>query len=91
MFDAARTALIAKKTPVQAEEIRSHSGLISAFSLHLVKTGQVPVELGRALNKVEELRIIADYRGDSVDREKAEWAVNQAKDFVEFLRRLISA
>jgi uncharacterized protein (UPF0332 family) len=51
MFDAARAALIASKAPVPAEIAKTHSGLISDFSLHLVKTGLFPVELGRALNK----------------------------------------
>jgi uncharacterized protein (UPF0332 family) len=89
MFDAAKAALFASNTPVQPEEVRTHSGLISAFSLRLVKPGRVPVELGRALNKVEELRLIADYRGDSVDTEKAAWAVEQAKAFVEFMQAVV--
>lgn len=39
MFDAARAALLASGAPVEPETARMHSGLISAFSLHLVKTG----------------------------------------------------
>lgn len=54
MFDAARAALINSGAPVRSEVGRTHSGLISAFSLHLVKTGQVPIEYGKALNKVAE-------------------------------------
>ena len=34
MFDAARAALLASKAPVPPEVIKTHSGLISAFSLH---------------------------------------------------------
>ena len=34
MFDAARAALLASKAPVPPEIARTHSGLISAFSLH---------------------------------------------------------
>jgi uncharacterized protein (UPF0332 family) len=86
MFDAAKVALIADKAPVHAEEIRSHSGLIAAFSLHFVKPGRVPIELGRAFNKAEELRIVADYRGDSVDTERVTWVVQQAGEFVRFVR-----
>lgn len=41
MFDAARAALIASNAPVEPEIARTHSGLITAFSLHLVKTGRV--------------------------------------------------
>lgn len=86
MFDAARAALLASGAPVEQEVARTHSGLISAFSLHLVKTGRVPVELGKAINKAEELRLIADYKGDPLEREVAAWAVSQAQIFVESMR-----
>ena len=69
--------------PVVPKVVKTHSGLISAFSLHLVKTGQVSVELGKALNKVEDLRLIADYKGDQVELEDATWAVQQAERFVQ--------
>lgn len=82
MFNAARAALLASGAPVQADISRTHSGLIAAFSLHLVKPGQVSVDLGRALNKVEELRLIADYKGDPIDLEQAAWAVEMSRIFV---------
>ncbi|HSF48299.1 MAG TPA: hypothetical protein VLA73_08055 [Burkholderiales bacterium] len=50
--------------------------------MHLVKVGLVPVELGRALNKAEEIRRAADYKGDRIDEEHARWAVEQAQTFV---------
>lgn len=86
MFDAARAALLASGAPVEPEIARTHSGLISAFSLHLVKTGQVPVELGKALNKVEDLRLVADYKGDPIENEEAGWAVQQAETFVHAMQ-----
>ena len=86
MFDSARAALLASGAPVEAEIARTHNGLISAFSLHLVKTGRVPVELGKSLNKVEELRLAADYKGDAIDQEDAAWAVNQAQAFVQAMQ-----
>ena len=48
----------------------------------------VPVEYGRTLNKVEEMRLIADYKGDPIEPDKAEWAVNQAQDFVQAMRTM---
>ncbi len=48
MFDAARAALLWVQAPVPAEIARTHSGLISAFSLHLVKPGLIAVQAGRA-------------------------------------------
>lgn len=82
MFDAARAALLASKLSDDVLTIKTHSGLISSFSMKLVKTGLVEIELGKVLNKVEDLRLIADYKGDPVEKEDAEWAVLQASTFV---------
>ncbi len=65
MFDAARAALMAFQNSDEVLTIKTHSGLISSFSLQLVKPGMIDIELGKALNKVEDLRLIADYKGDS--------------------------
>ncbi len=68
MLDTARAALLASGAPVEQEVARTHSGLISAFSLHLVN---VSVELGKSINKVEDLRLIADYKGDQIRKDDA--------------------
>lgn len=86
MFDAARAALLASGAPVAPDIAKTHNGLILAFSLHLVKTGRVPLELGKALNRVDELRLIADYKGDSIGPEHAGWAVSQAQLFVQAMQ-----
>ena len=86
MFDAARAALLASGAPVPAEIAKTHSGLISAFSLHLVKTGRVPVEFGKTLNKAEELRLIADYKGDPIENDAASWVVSEAHSFVQMMQ-----
>lgn len=82
MFDAARAALIASHAPVPPEIAKTHSGLIAAFSLHLVKPNLFPIDLGRALNRAEDLRRVADYKGDAIEIEEAQWAVQQAQEFV---------
>jgi len=87
MFDAARAALLAAGVQAGAEVPRTHSGLISAFSLHLVKPGRVSLELGRALNRAEEIRLVADYKGETVDKKHAAWAVAQAIAFVQMMRQ----
>lgn len=89
MFDAARAALLVFATDVPVEVSRTHGGLISAFSLHLVKSGRFPVELGKSLNKVEDLRLIADYKGDPLELADAAWAVDQATLFVDALSRAL--
>ncbi len=91
MFDAARAGLIAVEAPVEAEVARTHSGLIGAFSMHLVKPGLIAVEHGRSLNKVEDLRLIADYKGDPVSADKATWAVEQAVKFVAVIDDMLKS
>jgi uncharacterized protein (UPF0332 family) len=48
--------------PTAPELAKTHGGLITAFSLHLVKTGRVPVEFGKALNRVADIRLVAACR-----------------------------
>ncbi|AHE99170.1 HEPN domain-containing protein [Thioalkalivibrio paradoxus] len=82
MFDAAKAALLHAATadpPVG----RTHGGLIAAFSLHLVKTGLLPVALGRSLNRAHEVRQVADYTGDQVSEEQARDMIEQAEFFVD--------
>lgn len=55
MFDAARAVLLAIN-PQEAP--RTHSGLIAAFGLNLVRTGLVDRDFGRALKRAEEVRMV---------------------------------
>jgi uncharacterized protein (UPF0332 family) len=86
MFDAARAVLLVTESVADLATIKTQNGLISAFSLHLVKTGLVSVELGKSINKVEDLRLLAHYKGDEVESDKAHWALKQAQEFVEVMR-----
>ncbi|PMS33362.1 hypothetical protein C0Z20_24180 [Trinickia symbiotica] len=70
---------------------KTHRSLISSFGLHLVKSGTIEPELGSALNKVERLRRLADYTGETVADDEARWAVEQADVFVEAIRRRMLA
>lgn len=85
MFDAAHAALIRSRVNINPAEIRTHSGLIGAFGKHLVKPGLASAELGRALNQVERIRLLADYTGEAINAEKAVWAVDQAESFLRSL------
>jgi len=87
MFDAARAALIWSAAPVEPTVAKTHSSLISAFSLHLVKTGRLPVELGKALNRAAEIRLVADYSDDEVTADKAQWVIECAAGFIETVRQ----
>jgi uncharacterized protein (UPF0332 family) len=82
MFDAARAALLAGKEPVKSEVIKTHSGLIAAFSLHLIKSGRIPTAYGKSLRQVDQIRLIADYSDEEPDRETAASSIEQANHFV---------
>lgn len=86
MFDAARAALLAGKAPVPADIAKTHGGLIAAFSLHLVKNGPIPHEFGRLFNRAEEIRLVADYRGEVVEPEDAREMVKHAERFIQVIR-----
>lgn len=88
MFDAARAALLASHVLVLADIGKTHSGLMAAFSLHLVKNGRVSKEIGRLLKRAEEARIVADYKGDSVEADDARQLVEQAETFVAAMQAL---
>ena len=87
MFDAARAALLVSGESDEPDLGRTHSGLIGTFGRCLVKNGPVPKEVGRLLNRAHEIRLLADYNGDSVDIAAAKELVEQAEIFVSVLRR----
>jgi uncharacterized protein (UPF0332 family) len=89
MFDAARAALLAGDEPVNSEAIKTHSGLIAAFSRHVIKPGRIPAQYGRSLRQVDQIRLIADYSDEGVDRERGLSAIEQANQFVEAVRSYV--
>lgn len=69
---------------------KKHSGVISLFNRHFVKTGIVPKRLGKLLLNAKDIREESDYnefyvvsKQDTVD------LVEQAKDFLEIIAKLI--
>ena len=83
MFDIARAALMEINAPLSMRAAKTHKGLISAFSLYLVKPGILTPQLGQALSRAFEIRIWADYTGDAVSFEYAETLVGDASIFLE--------
>lgn len=86
MFDAARAALLLSGAALAAGVGRTHRGLINSFGQHLVKNGPVSKDMGRLLNRAEEVRLVADYTGDSVALSDARQLVEQAEAFVATMR-----
>ena len=85
MFDAARAALLAADQPDSQAMAKTHSGLISAFESRLVKSGLVDKAYGRMLKCAEEVRIVADYKGDSIELADALALVEQAHEIASGL------
>lgn len=90
MLDAARAALLATKAETTVNVGRTHSGVLKAFSLHLVKNGPVPREIGRLLKQAEEIRIVADYSNDSISPDDAQLLVEAAETFLATLAVLVA-
>ena len=90
MFDAAHAALRAAGVVAPDAQIKTHNGLLTLFSKELVQTKRVDADLNKALNQVQQLRLVADYTGDPPEMEKARWAVEQAETFVAAIRNLIA-
>jgi uncharacterized protein (UPF0332 family) len=89
MFDAALAALCWAGNDVEKNPPKTHSGLIASFGQSLVGTGKLPAEFGRALNRVQELRLTADYLAGPVPLEKAQWAIGEAGRFIAAISELL--
>lgn len=89
MYDAAHAALLFENK-AGYKVTKTHSGLISAFGLHIVSTNKISRELGRALNEVEQLRLLADYTGEDITPELASTAVKKAEIFLAAVREMLA-
>ena len=89
MFDAARAALLTCNAPIESEAARTHRGLISAFGQYVVKPGRLPAVFGKSLNRAHEIRLLADYSGDSVETTDAAELVRGAGEFLAAVKALL--
>jgi len=85
MFSVARALLVIKNL-----NSTRHSGIISLFNQHFVKTGLVDRTCGRILMNAREIREKGDY-GDFylVSKKEAEAQLKNAEIFIEEIRRVI--
>jgi uncharacterized protein (UPF0332 family) len=82
MFYAAHAALWAVGRLKAGTVIKTHSGVTGAFGRELVKTGLIDAAHGRALSRVQNLRVVADYMADPPDEAEAREAVALAEAFL---------
>jgi uncharacterized protein (UPF0332 family) len=88
MLDAARAALLHAGCIVSLEMVKTHNGLINAVSNHFVKAGLIPKEIGRLIKRAEELRSIADYKGESIDLVDTQELLLQTEVFIDAMRSM---
>ena len=90
MYDAARATLEWAGILPERGGFRTHHGLIAAFSLHLVKPGLFPAEPGRAIQRAQTVRYIADYDAAPVPLGDAVATVLAAESFVAVATALVA-
>ncbi len=62
-----------------------HSGVLSYFNRHFIKTGQIPKDIGRAVNKAFDIRQRGDYR------EEITLTSAQVEPYLGWARKFIDA
>ena len=67
-----------------------HSGVLSLFSRHFVKTGQISIEAGRHLREAFELRQNCDYREFvDISKDQAEEVIQNARAFIAETQKVL--
>jgi uncharacterized protein (UPF0332 family) len=86
MHDAAHAALLATGFETPDAIIKTHHSLIAEFGKRLVLGGQIDAAHGRAFNKAQEIRLLADYSAEPPSLDDAQRVVGQAESFVAAVR-----
>lgn len=73
------------------KESPKHSGVISLFDQHFVKSGKIPKAMSKAIHKAFDLRQIGDYRElIELDQEQAEEVLLSSDQFVETVTKYLT-
>lgn len=85
MFYASRALLLAV-----GQDPHKHTGVVSLFGEHFVKTGKADAKFGRTLAVAKRLREESDYdERKHATKEEAEQAVADADEFIREIQRLL--
>ena len=88
MFDLARAALLAIDPDLVVA--KTHATVISRFSRHMVKDRDFPRELGRALRRAHDLRLVSDYSQSRATMDDARSVVEAAEQFLAAVTKVIA-
>jgi uncharacterized protein (UPF0332 family) len=86
MFHAARAALVSIGEPAQGR----HGTIIAQFGLQFCRDGPLPIELGRAINEAQELRLEGDYGAGTADLTEVTAYLAKAEQFVVAVKGIVS-
>lgn len=89
MFYALLGLLLGTNTILKTSK---HSGIISIFDQNFILTGKMDKKFSKSLHKMFNARQVADYKElVEVSSEEADDAIKTAGDFVEEIKKFISA
>jgi uncharacterized protein (UPF0332 family) len=84
-FYAASALLLTEGKP-----LRSHRGVVALIHRDYVRPGRLPVDMGRILSTLSDLRSVGDYGGAAhVSHADASVALTEAHQFLEAVRSLL--
>jgi uncharacterized protein (UPF0332 family) len=87
MFDLARAAL--RDIDPKLAVAKKHATIIARFSLHLVRERGFPQELGRALRRAFDARLLADYSDIAHTQAEARAIVDAMERFVVAVEKVV--
>jgi uncharacterized protein (UPF0332 family) len=74
----------------EGKEFRSHRGVVALMHRDYVRTGRLPMDMGRILSTLSDLRSVGDYGGAAhVSHAEANIALIESQQFLEAIRSLL--
>ena len=85
MFAIVQAALISRNI-----QVKTHTGLRSAFGIEFIQKGIIDKEFGRILSRGEHIREEADYGSEkSITKDEAEATLRTASSFIQVVKKNI--
>lgn len=72
----------------EGQSYSKHSAVIAAFGRDFVKAGKIDPKFHRYLIDAQEVRLIADYRGEPLNGGEAQLQIDRAEEFLKLADQL---